>query len=160
MKPRIFALYLPQYHPFPENDEWWGKGFTEWTNVARARKLFPGHKQPHIPTDLGFYDLRLSEVREEQARLAKDAGIEVITGTAEVFGKNISKGFLYTVGGIIAAFILGIIGAFTGKKIKKSKAEKAKAENREKAAERRKKRQEEENEDTDKEEDSLEDDED
>lgn len=76
MKPRIIALYLPQYHPFPENDLWWGKGFTEWTNVARARKLFPGHKQPHIPADLGFYDLRLSEVREQQAELAREAGIE------------------------------------------------------------------------------------
>ena len=76
MKPRIIALYLPQYHPFAENDEWWGKGFTEWTNVARARKLFPGHDQPHIPADLGFYDLRLSEVKEEQAKLAKEAGIE------------------------------------------------------------------------------------
>ena len=76
MKARIIAYYLPQYHPFPENDEWWGKGFTEWTNVARARRLFPGHDQPHIPADLGFYDLRMSEVREEQARLAKEAGIE------------------------------------------------------------------------------------
>jgi len=76
MKPRIFAYYLPQYHPFPENDEWWGKGFTEWTNVARARKLFPGHDQPHIPADLGFYDLRMPEVREEQAKLAREAGIE------------------------------------------------------------------------------------
>lgn len=76
MKVRIIALYLPQYHPFPENDEWWGKGFTEWTNVARARKLFPGHYQPHIPADLGFYDLRLAEVREAQASLAREAGIE------------------------------------------------------------------------------------
>lgn len=76
MKVRIIALYLPQYHPFPENDEWWGKGFTEWTNVARAIKLFPGHYQPHIPADLGFYDLRLAEVREAQASLAREAGIE------------------------------------------------------------------------------------
>lgn len=76
MSPRIIALYLPQYHPFKENDEWWGKGFTEWTNVARARKLFPGHDQPHIPSDLGFYDLRLPEIREQQAYLASKAGIE------------------------------------------------------------------------------------
>lgn len=76
MKPRVIAYYLPQYHPFKENDEWWGKGFTEWTNVARARALFPGHYQPHIPADLGFYDLRLPEVREEQAALAREAGIE------------------------------------------------------------------------------------
>lgn len=75
-KARIIAHYLPQYHPIPENDEWWGKGFTEWTNVAQARPLFRRHYQPHIPADLGFYDLRMPEIREAQAQMARDAGIE------------------------------------------------------------------------------------
>lgn len=75
MKINAIAFYLPQYHPTPNNDIWWGKGFTEWTNVAKAKKLFPGHYQPHIPADLGFYDLRLPIVRQQQADLARKAGI-------------------------------------------------------------------------------------
>lgn len=75
MKAQVLGLYLPQFHPTPDNDLWWGEGFTEWTNVANAKKLYRKHYQPRIPANLGFYDLRIPEVREKQAEMAKRAGV-------------------------------------------------------------------------------------
>ncbi len=73
---KYLAMYLPQFHPISENNEWWGKGFTEWRNVSQARPRFRGHNQPKVPEELGYYDLRLEETREAQAKMALEFGLD------------------------------------------------------------------------------------
>jgi len=87
-KVKFIAYYLPQFHRLKFNDDYWGKGFTEWTNTAKAKPLFRGHYQPHIPADLGFYDLTVPSIRKEQADLAKEYGVDGFCYWHYWFGKD------------------------------------------------------------------------
>lgn len=87
-KAKLIAYYLPQFHNIPENDEWWGNGFTEWTNVGKARSLYKGHEQPKVPTDLGYYDLLSNKIRKKQADLAKESGIDAFCYWHYYFGNG------------------------------------------------------------------------
>lgn len=86
--PRLVALYLPQFHPIEINEKYYGEGFTEWTNVAKAKPLFPGHYQPHIPSTLGFYDLRIPDIRRKQAKMAEEYGIDAFCYWTYWFGNG------------------------------------------------------------------------
>ena len=72
---KIIPVYLPQYHTIPENDKWWGKGFTEWTNLKAAKPLFEGHYQPRVPLNNNYYDLSDVETLKWQCRIAREHGI-------------------------------------------------------------------------------------